>query len=148
MLHCSWQAVADVARHKTLAGTCFSLPLSLPKLLSFGLIRALCYRCHSCIIRPLCCCRFNSCLGLSSVLLVFASWSLAIQSLQSSLFPRLEYLLAPNSLSASRVESTNDSMRYGDWDILLFPRDGKVPLKEFKVACHMVRDPGLSLSQS
>ncbi|KAJ3484820.1 hypothetical protein NLG97_g6963 [Lecanicillium saksenae] len=31
-------------------------------------------------------------------------------------------------------------MRYEDWDILLFPRDGKVPLKEFKVACHVVHD--------
>lgn len=33
-------------------------------------------------------------------------------------------------------------MRYEDWDILLFPRDGKVPLKEFKVACHVVHDNG------
>ncbi|KAM3504970.1 hypothetical protein MY11210_008151 [Beauveria gryllotalpidicola] len=35
-------------------------------------------------------------------------------------------------------------MRYEDWDILLFPRDGKVPLKEFKVACHVVHDNELS----
>ncbi|KAJ6785421.1 hypothetical protein PWT90_06648 [Aphanocladium album] len=34
-------------------------------------------------------------------------------------------------------------MRYEDWDILLFPRDGKVPLKEFKVACHVVQDNGI-----
>lgn len=33
-------------------------------------------------------------------------------------------------------------MRYEDWDILLFPRDCKVPLKEFKVACHVVHDGG------
>lgn len=33
-------------------------------------------------------------------------------------------------------------MRYEDWDILLFPRDGKVPLREFKVACHVVHDNG------
>ncbi|KAG6008129.1 hypothetical protein E4U43_000212 [Claviceps pusilla] len=32
-------------------------------------------------------------------------------------------------------------MRYEDWDILLFPKDCKVPLKEFKVACHVVHDP-------
>ncbi|KAG5916273.1 hypothetical protein E4U61_003824 [Claviceps capensis] len=32
-------------------------------------------------------------------------------------------------------------MRYEDWDVLLFPRDCKVPLKEFKVACHVVHDP-------
>lgn len=33
-------------------------------------------------------------------------------------------------------------MRYEDWDVLLFPtgRDSKVPLKEFKVACHVVPD--------
>lgn len=33
-------------------------------------------------------------------------------------------------------------MRYEDWDILLFPRDCKVPFKEFKVACHVVHDNG------
>ncbi|CEJ93748.1 hypothetical protein VHEMI09318 [[Torrubiella] hemipterigena] len=31
-------------------------------------------------------------------------------------------------------------MRYGDWDVLLFPRDCKVPFKEFKVDCHIVHD--------
>ncbi|KAL6816221.1 hypothetical protein V8C40DRAFT_282160 [Trichoderma camerunense] len=31
-------------------------------------------------------------------------------------------------------------MRFEDWDILLFPRDCKVPIKEFKVACHVIHD--------
>ncbi|UKZ53971.1 hypothetical protein TrVGV298_007775 [Trichoderma virens] len=31
-------------------------------------------------------------------------------------------------------------MRFEDWDILLFPRDCKVPVKEFKVACHVIHD--------
>ncbi|PTB39371.1 hypothetical protein M441DRAFT_70505 [Trichoderma asperellum CBS 433.97] len=31
-------------------------------------------------------------------------------------------------------------MRFDDWDILLFPRDCKVPVKEFKVACHAIHD--------
>ena len=33
-------------------------------------------------------------------------------------------------------------MRYGDWDILLFPsgKDSKVPVKEFRIACHVVPD--------
>ncbi|CAN8099692.1 unnamed protein product [Discula destructiva] len=35
-------------------------------------------------------------------------------------------------------------MRYDDWDVLLFPsgdlRDARVPLKEFKVNCHVVPD--------
>ena len=35
-----------------------------------------------------------------------------------------------------------DTMRYENWDILLFPRDCKVPIKEFKVACHVVYDSG------
>ncbi|KAK8144430.1 hypothetical protein G3M48_005835 [Beauveria asiatica] len=35
-------------------------------------------------------------------------------------------------------------MRYQDWDVLLFPRDGQVPLKEFRVACHVVHDDELS----
>ncbi|KYK56095.1 NADH dehydrogenase -like protein [Drechmeria coniospora] len=35
-------------------------------------------------------------------------------------------------------------MRYDDWDILLFPRDCKVPVKEFKVACHAVHDAEFS----
>jgi hypothetical protein len=35
-------------------------------------------------------------------------------------------------------------MRYENWDILLFPVAGetKVPMKEFKVACHVVHDTG------
>jgi hypothetical protein len=35
-------------------------------------------------------------------------------------------------------------MRYEDWDILLFPEDRRVPMKEFKVACHVVHDAGTS----
>ncbi|UKZ66410.1 uncharacterized protein TrAtP1_007584 [Trichoderma atroviride] len=35
-------------------------------------------------------------------------------------------------------------MRFDDWDILLFPRDCKVPVKEFKVACHAIHDPEFS----
>lgn len=33
-------------------------------------------------------------------------------------------------------------MRYDDWDVLLFPsgRDARVPLKEFKVNCHVIPD--------
>ncbi|KAK6076915.1 hypothetical protein SCUP234_06984 [Seiridium cupressi] len=31
-------------------------------------------------------------------------------------------------------------MRYEDWDLLLFPKDSKVPLKEFKTQCHVVQD--------
>ncbi|KAL6904218.1 hypothetical protein GGI43DRAFT_432827 [Trichoderma evansii] len=37
-------------------------------------------------------------------------------------------------------------MRFDDWDILLFPRDCKVPVKEFKVACHAIHDPEFSNS--
>jgi hypothetical protein len=39
-------------------------------------------------------------------------------------------------------------MRYDDWDILLFPTtpDGlnKIPLKEFRVSCHMLPDTEFS----
>ncbi|KAF7542266.1 hypothetical protein G7Z17_g11726 [Cylindrodendrum hubeiense] len=35
-------------------------------------------------------------------------------------------------------------MRYEDWDILLFPRGCEVPMKEFKVACHVVHDTEFS----
>ena len=31
-------------------------------------------------------------------------------------------------------------MRYLDWDILLFPTDSKIPVKEFKVGCSTVDD--------
>ncbi|KAI2473682.1 hypothetical protein F4781DRAFT_441016 [Annulohypoxylon bovei var. microspora] len=31
-------------------------------------------------------------------------------------------------------------MRFEDWDVLLFPRDSKIPLKEFKTNCHVVHD--------
>ncbi|KAL7793052.1 hypothetical protein V8C37DRAFT_409743 [Trichoderma ceciliae] len=37
-------------------------------------------------------------------------------------------------------------MRFEDWDILLFPRDCKVPVKEFKVACHVIHDAEFSNS--
>lgn len=40
------------------------------------------------------------------------------------------------------------NMRYEDWDILLFPRGCEVPMKEFKVACHVVHDPGEPTPQS
>ncbi|PHH66734.1 hypothetical protein CDD81_5866 [Ophiocordyceps australis] len=38
-------------------------------------------------------------------------------------------------------------MRYQDWDVLLFPRDCKVPFKEFRVACHVVPDAESKLPQ-
>ncbi|KAI0889668.1 uncharacterized protein GGS22DRAFT_176915 [Annulohypoxylon maeteangense] len=31
-------------------------------------------------------------------------------------------------------------MRFEDWDVLLFPRDSKIPLKEFRTNCHVVHD--------
>ena len=33
-------------------------------------------------------------------------------------------------------------MRYNDWDVLLFPTDSIVPVKEFRVDCHLVHDIG------
>lgn len=36
-------------------------------------------------------------------------------------------------------------MRYEDWDVLLFPKDSKIPLKEFKTQCHVVHDNGKCL---
>lgn len=41
-------------------------------------------------------------------------------------------------------------MRYDDWDVLLFPsgRDDRVPLKEFKVNCHVVPDADFSHSRA
>lgn len=37
-------------------------------------------------------------------------------------------------------------MRYEDWDILIFPRGSKTPVREFKTACHVVPDLGVSSS--
>ncbi|KAI8959610.1 hypothetical protein F5Y11DRAFT_350363 [Daldinia sp. FL1419] len=37
-------------------------------------------------------------------------------------------------------------MRYEDWDVLLFPRDSKIPMKEFKTNCHVVHDNELAYS--
>ncbi|KAF4470309.1 NADH dehydrogenase (ubiquinone) [Fusarium albosuccineum] len=31
-------------------------------------------------------------------------------------------------------------MRYGDWDVLLFPLGGGIPFREFQVACNLVHD--------
>jgi hypothetical protein len=36
-------------------------------------------------------------------------------------------------------------MRYNDWDILLFPGDQTIPLKEFRTSCHVVDDAELTL---
>lgn len=33
-------------------------------------------------------------------------------------------------------------MRFEDWDVLLFPRDSKIPMKEFRTNCHVVHDNG------
>ncbi|KAI5463620.1 hypothetical protein BGZ63DRAFT_381913 [Mariannaea sp. PMI_226] len=38
-------------------------------------------------------------------------------------------------------------MRYEDWDILLFPQGREVPMKEFKVTCHVVHDLEFSHAQ-
>ncbi|TGJ87149.1 hypothetical protein E0Z10_g1630 [Xylaria hypoxylon] len=34
-------------------------------------------------------------------------------------------------------------MRFEEWDVLLFPKDSKVPMKEFKTNCHVVHDTEL-----
>jgi hypothetical protein len=36
-----------------------------------------------------------------------------------------------------------NNMRYEDWDILIFPKGSSAPVKEFKVACHVVHDVGM-----
>lgn len=63
----------------------------------------------------------------------------------------IEHLLAAPSqlskhLSPLHHHSESESMRYDDWDIILFPtgRDSKIPFKEFKVACNVVPDLELS----
>lgn len=38
--------------------------------------------------------------------------------------------------------SSPSNMRYNDWDVLLFPGDSIVPIKEFRVDCHLVHDIG------
>ena len=40
------------------------------------------------------------------------------------------------------------TMRYEDWDILLFPKDSKIPFKEFLTSCHVVNDVGKLLNLS
>ncbi|KAL7629606.1 hypothetical protein AAE478_001128 [Parahypoxylon ruwenzoriense] len=37
-------------------------------------------------------------------------------------------------------------MRFEDWDVLLFPRDCKIPIKEFKTNCHVVHDTEFAYS--
>lgn len=39
-------------------------------------------------------------------------------------------------------------MRFEEWDVLLFPKDSKVPMKEFKTNCHVVHDTGMLLPAS
>ena len=41
-----------------------------------------------------------------------------------------------------RRRPPRSNMRYQDWDILLFPGGSNEPLKEFRVACHVVNDVG------
>ena len=42
--------------------------------------------------------------------------------------------------------SSPSNMRYNDWDVLLFPGDSIVPIKEFRVDCHLVHDIGEGLA--
>jgi hypothetical protein len=32
------------------------------------------------------------------------------------------------------------TMRYDDWDVILFPKDSPVPIQEFKTACYHAQD--------
>ncbi|RYO92122.1 hypothetical protein DL766_010292 [Monosporascus sp. MC13-8B] len=38
-------------------------------------------------------------------------------------------------------------MRYEDWDVLLFPKGSKIPMKEFKTNCHVVQDAEFPYTQ-
>ncbi|RYP44522.1 hypothetical protein DL768_009017 [Monosporascus sp. mg162] len=38
-------------------------------------------------------------------------------------------------------------MRYEDWDVLLFPKDSNIPMKEFKTNCHVVQDAEFPYTQ-
>lgn len=58
--------------------------------------------------------------------------------------PRSLLVLLLSSVSPSQLLFLPAIMRYDDWDVLLFPTgeigDARVPLKEFKVDCHVVPD--------
>ncbi|KAI0136159.1 hypothetical protein BJ170DRAFT_573493 [Xylariales sp. AK1849] len=38
-------------------------------------------------------------------------------------------------------------MRYEDWDVLLFPHNDKIPMREFKTQCHAVHDNEFAFTQ-
>lgn len=44
----------------------------------------------------------------------------------------------------AKLESASDTytptMRYDDWDVILFPKDSQTPIQEFKTACYHVND--------
>ena len=41
------------------------------------------------------------------------------------------------------MRKVNETMRYLNWDVLLFPAGSKVPMQEFKTGCYAVQDPEL-----
>jgi hypothetical protein len=50
-------------------------------------------------------------------------------------------------ISQNCASARNSKMRYQNWDILVFPDSHdvcKIPLQEFKAACHVIQDPGTS----
>lgn len=68
----------------------------------------------------------------------------AIISLRTLASPASSFGLALPTSPQPCATAPLPKMRYDDWDILLFPRDCKTPMKEFKVACHVVHDAGTS----
>lgn len=83
--------------------------------------------------------------------------SLSLPSLQSKTLSKHSIectLSSQNQLTASTIPTavlfsvSLSTMRFEDWDILLFStgRDSKVPVKEFRVACKVVPDMEFSHS--
>lgn len=70
------------------------------------------------------------------------SHALALVSVLRCTFRPSSLLVRAPLAVAYSLAAVHDTMRYDDWDVLLFPsgRNARVPLKEFKVGCHVVPD--------
>lgn len=72
-----------------------------------------------------------------AAILVYPSSSFAFRNLISLSFPLLVGIV-----SYLRLKYTHINMRYGNWDVLLFPHGSKTPMQEFRTQCFVTRDNG------
>lgn len=81
-----------------------------------------------------------SCLCSLKMSLTFTHTSIYSYLSLSRLMKRLDSCAVRCSASSLFIRCQHYSMRYQNWDVLLFPGDSRIPIQEFNTACHVITD--------